>query len=371
MMSHKERLLAPFGGQKPDRPAWVADLSYWYDGQQKAGTLDPVYAGADGLLRLHADLGVSCYYSHWVMLYEAQYDRVAVETEERDGVRKRRWRAPAGELVETLTYLPESFCWAHTEYPVKKTADLAIVRDIAERTRYQACPSSRFSDMERRLGEAGVPLVPIPRSPLPALLTDWCGVETGAFLLMDEPAAAAAAMRSITAANESAFAALAAGPAFLLHFCDNLDSRTSTPFFEDYMQEYYEQRLAQLHAAGKVAVVHLDGGVRGLLGKLAACGFDAIEAVTPAPVGDVRIDELRELVGNARTVIWGGIPGVMFCPPWTDDNIRCQTQQVLDHLAGEGRLVVGSADQVPPDGNIAFCRSIAQTIESFRKAASS
>jgi len=111
--------------------------------------------------------------------------------------------------------------------------------------------------------------------------------------------------------------------------------------------------------------VHLDGRLRGLLPKLARAGFDGIESVTPGPVGDIEVEDLRTVIGNEETILWGGIPGAMFCEPWTADDIRDQTRRLLDALWEGGRLVVGSADQVPPTGNLEFCRVVADTIEEY------
>ena len=36
-MNQRERLLAPFHGVKPDRPAWLADLSYWHAAMKEMG----------------------------------------------------------------------------------------------------------------------------------------------------------------------------------------------------------------------------------------------------------------------------------------------------------------------------------------------
>jgi hypothetical protein len=125
-----------------------------------------------------------------------------------------------------------------------------------------------------------------------------------------------------------------------------------------------------LHAAGQFAVVHLDGTVRGLLPALAACGFDGIEAITPVPVGDVAIEELRNLTGHERTILWGGLPGAMFCSPWTATDIQAQTRRWLNALGNDGRLIVGSADQVPPDGEIELCRVVVDTIAEWAAARS-
>jgi len=167
--------------------------------------------------------------------------------------------------------------------PVKTVADLQVVQDLFLRTRHEPTPAA-FPAAVAALGDSGVPISAVPRSPLPALLADWCGVMQTIYLMTDEPAAVADTLTIIDRANDAAFECVTAGPAELLHFCDNLDSGNCASYFESHMAEYYRRRLGQLHAAGKVAAVHLDGAVRGLLPRLAACGFDGIESVTPAPV---------------------------------------------------------------------------------------
>lgn len=361
-MTPRERLLAPFRSVAPDRPCWTADLSYWYSAAQEAGCLDPRHQGKEGFRRLHEDLGVCCYYHYGAAVYATCFD--GVETAEKTTGRSRRrwWRTPAGELEDRWEYMPQACCWAHVEHAVRTAAQLKILQDIFQRTRCAPTPES-YRAADQFLGDQGLPIAAVPRSPLPALLTDWCGVVVTAYLIADEPRAVADTLAVIDHANDAAFECAATGPAELLHFCDNLDSGNCASLFAGYMEEYYRRRLAQLHGAGKFAAVHLDGALRGLLPRLAGCGFDAIESVTPAPVGDVEIEDLRAVMNNDRTVIWGGIPGAMFARPWTDPQIREHTRRLLAALGGEGRLIVASADQVPPDGDLAFCRSIAEVVE--------
>ena len=365
-MTPRERLLAPFHGVKPDRPAWLADLGYWYGAMKADGRLDPKYGGAEGYKRLHEDLGVCCYYGQSGTTYSTRFDGVQRETREEHGERLTWWRTPVGEISDRWRYIPQAYCWAHVEYAVKSVADLRVVADLFSRTRIEPNETA-FPRAAEFLGDSGVPISAVPRSPLPALLADWCGVMTTIYLVADEPNAVRDALEAIDRANGPAFECAAASRAELFHFCDNLDSAASASLFPDYMEEYYSRRLQQLHAAGKFAVVHLDGSVRGLLPKLAACGFDGIESVTPAPVGDVEIEELRAVAANDRTVLWGGIPGAMFCSPWAEEDIRQHTERLLAALGPGGRLVVGSADQVPPDGNPEFCRVVADAIGDWRQ----
>jgi uroporphyrinogen-III decarboxylase len=362
MMTMKERLLAPFRGIHADRPAWVADLSYWYDAAAHSGTLPREYRGRDGYKRLHADLGVGYYYDYESRLFDPGFEGVELIEHQTGTERSRQWRTSTGSLSEHWCFLESAACWARDKYAVTSERDLPILRDICDRMRFTPTIPA-FRAIAEWIGECGVPLAPAPRSPLPALLTDWCGVERTIYFLMDIPDTMRAIMESIDRANDAAFEITAAAPCELVHFCDNLDSSTSTPFFGELMRDYYSRRLRQLHAAGKHAVVHLDGRVRGLLPLLASCGFDGVEALTPAPVGDVAIEDLREVASNPRTILWGGIPGAMFCPPWTRAQICDHARRLLECHAGGNRLVVGSADQVPPNGNLDFCAAIAETIE--------
>lgn len=361
MMTPRERLLAPFRGIVPDCPAWVADLTYWHSAAVLRGQLDPRYSAPEGLKQLHLDLGVCNYYNYGESAFRCQDGEVTCTVEEKDGVRQRYWRTPKGMLTDRWRFLPEAWCWAHEEYAVKVVADFAALRCIFEQRRYEP----NYEALARRdetVGEDGLPLVPMPRSPLPSLLTDWCGVEQTIYFLMDAPEVVVETLAAIDRSNDAAIAIAVDGPAVLFHFCDNLDSSASTSFFDNHMRAYYQKRLTQVHQAGKHAVVHLDGRVRGLLRKLVDCGFDGIESITPAPVGDVGIEEVRALAGNDRVVLWGGVPGAMFAAPWQESEACEQARQVVRTWASAGRVVVGSADQIPPDGHVEYCRAIAQTI---------
>ena len=360
-MTHRERLLAPFKGITPDQPAWLADLGYWYPAMKDRGLLEPQYQDPDGYLQLHADLGVCAYYGQGGSTFARRQDGVEAGSHEDGGVRIRWWRTPLGEISNRYEFIPTSHSWAHVEYAVKSLDDLRVVQDIYARTSIEPNYEPFISQSER-LGDAGLPISPAPRSPVPALMTDWCGVVTTSYLLADELAAIEDTLALIDQSSDAAIEAMCESPAELFHFADNLDSNNYTSLFEPYMEEYYRRRLGQVHAAGKFAVTHLDGAVRGLLPRLADVGFDGVEAITTGPVGDVEIEELRELCGEHDTIIWGGVPGAMFSPPWTAAQIRENTVRLLDEMAPDNRLIVGSADQIPPDGDIEFCGVVADTI---------
>jgi hypothetical protein len=99
----------------------------------------------------------------------------------------------------------------------------------------------------------------------------------------------------------------------------------------------------------------------GILPKLIESGFDAIEALTPKPAGDLQVTEIRELAGSRKAILWGGVPGVMFAPPFTWEQMEEHIKNLLDGWR-TAPFIMGVADQVPPDGNIEYCKRISELI---------
>ena len=104
--------------------------------------------------------------------------------------------------------------------------------------------------------------------------------------------------------------------------------------------------------------------VKGMLGKLAQVGFDAVEALTPAPVGDVSVEQMKQLVSGDNVILWGGMPGAMFCEPYTWDDIEKHLNNLFQCWSGS-RFVLGVADQVPANGDMEICRKISDMINEI------
>ena len=371
-------LLQLLAGQVPQRPVWTADLTYWIAGQPPETVAKNGWDSETGHLLLCRDLGILPYY--WYENFWAGsliFDNVSVQEETfPGGLHRKTWQTPLDSLTEESRFQSESFSQAITRYPVQDAGDLRILLDLLEHS--QAFPTNLDSYPGRlKAWEAndGLPSLAMPRSPLPALLTEWTGVERGVYLLLDEPGLTGAILDEMERLEQPILEGLArlagqvAPDPLLVHFADNLTSEVYTPFFASHMAARYERRLEQLHRAGIRCAVHLDGTLKGLLPKLAAVGIDAIEALTPQPVSDLSLEEVRRLVEDAtppgsRVILWGGLPGAMFAPPFTWEDMQRQVQHVLQAWQGVP-FILGTADQLPPDGDIDFVRRISEMVGSL------
>ncbi len=362
--NYLENFLHLLAERRPEGVVWTADLSYWISGRQADGTADPVWRTEEGYLDLHRSLGLMPYYYYerfWTA--RAVYDGTVCERTETEGrVTTRTWRTPVGTLCEESCYLPESACHGVTRHPVETGADLDVLLYLIEHRRLD--PDNLADYNARRALWArydGLPCLGLPRSPLSALAYEWAGMQNLVYLMLDHEDRVRYLLALMEAQEARVLDAVCERAPPLVHFPDNLSSDNLTGFYDAHLGPTHRRRLAKLHAAGVKAAVHLDGTVRGLLPKLVAAGFDAIEALTPKPAGDLGVEDLRPLAGSAEVMLWGGVPGVLFAPPHTWSVVRAHVERTLALWKGQP-FVLGVADQVPPDGDAGFCRKIAEVI---------
>jgi uroporphyrinogen-III decarboxylase len=89
---------------------------------------------------------------------------------------------------------------------------------------------------------------------------------------------------------------------------DNLDSAFYPPYFyRDYCQSFFSQAAEIIHRRGKFFVVHACGHSRVLLPMVGASHVDCLEGITPPPLGDVELSEVRGLAASERFTVDGGM----------------------------------------------------------------
>lgn len=367
-MTQRQRLLAVFCGEPVDHLPWAADLTYWYGARVHDNTVDEEHRGKEGFVRLHRDLGVCCYYVYYGQpMRSVSDDSVQTESSEEEGVSRTTIRTPLGSLTQENRWLPRSYCHGRTKPYVETPEDLRVLRYIVEHRSWEATPDS-YREHQALLGEDGLAPGFVPRAPLSAMIAEWAGLTNTALLLADAREEMECTLDAIAASNAPALRLAAESEAPLYHFGDNLSAENIGGLFDRYLRDYYRHAAEVLHEGGKFVAVHVDGTMRGLLHRFRDTGVDAIESLTPWPVGDVALEDLRAVAQDENVILWGGLPGAMFSPAFSSQDIRDMTEKILA-LFGQtgrrgprGRFIVGSADQVPPDGRIEDVRMVSDIL---------
>ncbi len=364
-MTDRERVLTLLAGGRPDRVPWFGDLDYLATALIGRGQRPADFKPSDAYIAWHRDLRVG-FYLQGYFPFRTIIDEGHV-TEWREGTaRRRRIETPRGALTETWTWLPESFAEAPTEHLVKSAADLAAYRWLFEHTRYE--PDYDFAGRRaRQVGDMGLVLCYLPKSPFMQMVTLDAGIAAVAEIAADRPEELAETLAVVRAAHDQAALLAVASPAEVLMIPENLSSEVVGPrLFELYMRDYNEHWCRRIAAAGKYSCVHLDGTLKGLLRQVASAGFTFIDAMTPAPVGDLEVERWASFCPDSpRTVFWGGLPGVYFTDHVPEAEFERHTRAVLEVMRSEPRYVLGVADQVPPDGVERRIRRVAELADEF------
>ncbi len=363
-MTERDRVLTLLGGGTPDRVPWFGDLDYWATSLIGRGLRPKGFKESDAYIEWHRRLGVG-FYLQGYFPFKTVVENCRI-TEKWEGyARKKTIETPHGTLTDTWTWLPESFAEAPTEHLVKSTADLPAYRFLFENTRYE--PDYAMAERRRRqVGETGVVLCYLPKSPFMQMVALDAGIMAVAEIFADAPDELAATLEAVRGAHDRAAEISVASPAEVLMIPENLSSEVVGPkFYELFMRDYQETWTERIRRAGKFSCVHLDGTLKGLLRQVAGAGFTFIEAMTPAPVGDLAVEEWAERAGNDATILWGGIPGVYFTDKVSDAEFERHVRSVLEVMTSKPRYVLGVADQVPPDGLESRVAGVAALVEKY------
>jgi len=349
-MTERERLLAVFRDEKPDMTPWYADLSYWYTGRKAMGSLDRKYEGEEGYVGLHRDAGVGIYLFAPQVWKEEAGEGIKVEQERNGNEIFTGISTPAGKIRSVERYLPGSYTTAYVEHYIKEPGDLKVMRYYFKNRRIS--PSfDDFNRIDRLWGEWGMPVLlsPVCTSPLQTLITRWAGIQTTVFLLADAREEVERTISEIEESDSAIFEIIAGSPARIVEFPENLSGEvTGAKLIEKYEMPYWKKRIKQLRDTGKLLAIHNDGTLKQSLPLLIDTGFDAVESITPAPVGDMTNEEIREMAGD-RLIVWGGLPAALFSPVYSEDFFAEYLNKALDIFPPGSKFILSAADEVPPD----------------------
>ena len=363
-MTPRERVLTVLRGGKPDQVPWFGDLDYWATALIAQGERPQDFKSSDAYLDWHRELGVGFYLQGYFPFKEVPRG-CEVKNWSEGKHRYRSIETPNGTLRECWLWSDTTFSEAPIERLVKSPEDLAAYRYFYENMEYEA----DYALAERRreqVGGDGVVLCYTHRSPFMNMVAIDSGIENVVNLYMSAPEELSETLPVVKTSMDRALALVLDSPAEIIMTPENLSAEVVGPtFFDLYMREYQSDWKDKIHAAGKFSCIHMDGTLRGLLRQEAGIGFTFIEALTPAPTGDLAVEDWAGYFGDSQTVAWGGIPGAYFTAQTSEQEFDRLVRHVLSVMRREPRYVLGVADQVPPDGLADRVRRVGELVDRY------
>ncbi len=381
-MTTKDRILRVFRKEPSDRIVWQPRLYYWYygnglqnsppEGYQDDSSIKSFYENFPGyngyvpeilkgkrMIDVYRALNVSPRYPEEILgirLIDYEIgDSITVRTSySGNGEKTIESITPVGTLTEVLRQ------GQHVEFPIKETDDFHVMEYLLEHTKL-SFNHTAYEIAEREFGGDGVVTVMLPRSPLQRLIINYMGLETTVMMLHEHPDHTEGLMNAIGAWDDRMIEVVGKSSVRIANFGENIDANLISPrLFRKYHLPYYNRRIEQLHAEGIYCHIHMDGSLKPILPFIRDLHFDAIEAPTPVPQGDVTLRELKEALGEK--ILIDGIPALLFEPDYSLDELRETVEQLIELFAPN--LILGVSDELPPTGNIDRISYVAELLDS-------
>jgi hypothetical protein len=346
-MNFRQMNLNVFAGAPIPHVLFQPRFEPWIDWQRQFGHL-PARLQGKSMGEIYDSFGVSMRYVHYYTGMPNPIERKfspKAKTREQFTVDRRIYifETPFGDLYETHVLTVDG-TWREVDFPVKAPEDLKALRWLLRHLTYSFSEDD-FAAGSAYVGERGEPQFWVPKSPYQALAQQWMKFESFIYALADVRQEVEKTMAEIDASYDELYQELAASESVrIVNFGENLHAQLLSPrYYERYLVPFYEKRANQLREAGIYTHMHLDGYFRPLLKYLKDMPFDGLEALTPEPQGDVTLEEMKEYLGDK--VLLDGIPGILFLPTYSRDELMAATERVVELF--HPRLVLGVSDEVP------------------------
>jgi hypothetical protein len=385
-MTKREQILATFKRETGHGIVWQPRLYYWYYGNGLQNSVPdgypdesymksfaenfPPYAGyvpdmlhSKSMIDVYRVLDASPRYADEILgvrlirytINETEKIRV---TQERTGGRERviTTKTPKGTLREIITQ------GQHKEFPVKGPEDFAAMAYVLENT-VVTVDENAFNIAEREFGNDGVVTAMLPRSPIQRLIINLMGLENTIMSLHGHGEETESFMNDISAWDDELYRIIGDSDFQIVNFGENIDANLISPkIFSKYHIPYYNKRIDFLHKKGKYCHIHMDGSLKPILPLIKELHFDAIEAPTPEPQGDVSISEIKEALGDK--ILIDGIPALLFEKQYSVEELIAAAKEIID-LFGSN-LILGISDELPPTGDIGRNKLILELLSNYR-----
>ena len=354
-MTSRQRLLAAYSHQPVDRIPCSPRVAAWMREYYGDSGLETVLHMADEFgFDPHTNVGV---HSHPVGLTPSvsfnlpQVEMSAAE-EEPDGdlrVVRRVFKTPAGELTDVTKIPPagdRTFGMSpnpvRTEFLVKERHDLEALRYLMPD--HSAVSMEPYFTAERLFGERGLVALNI-MSPLCHRAGDALSMEDLMVAFYEDreffDALVGMFHSEMMAEIEHAI------EAGVVHFFANwyynsMSAGWSPTIWREAFAPQLTAMCDRVHAVGGTVNFYDDGKFMPIADLLADTGIDVLQTLTPPPVGDTDLAELKRRIGD-RVCLMGYVDLIYVVQRGTPELIDQTVKQAIE-IAGPTGFILGSSD---------------------------
>jgi methylmalonyl-CoA mutase cobalamin-binding domain/chain len=393
MYTHKSRMLAAFRGEVVDRLPYVPRLDLWYLANSVSGTLPKQHAGraqneiaraegwtvyfrfADNILdpevqKMYLHRGIGLFGTRDTLYDFVMPPDVEVKVKRADGKIRVEYHTPVGMVGSTMYYDESSQRLGITapmivDHLIQSPEDYGPAGYLFEHM--GIVPNfERFERWVREeMRDDGVAVAQgfMGASPVHQIQRDLIDPTQFYFHYTDHNSKMLELAGKMEHLFDKMLQILSASPAEVVWWGANYDDMlTYPPYFEKEITPWIRKASRQLGAAGKLVMCHTDGENEGLMDLIRDSGMHIAESICPTPMTKISLAEYYRRWSGHLTLC-GGIPSTVLLPGTSEADFEAYMDQLFKAVAPGRRMLVGIADQVPPDAVFSRLQRIGERVE--------
>lgn len=343
---------------------WQPRIGEWYDARIAKGVPFPEEFASLSLNQIYRKLGCSARTYLYQSCLTPVYDtRVRVERQEvSDLCYRETFHTPVGDITQIIQRSSSGIGVYPSKWLVENEDDLAVDNWLLEHTDWEF-NNEMYMQLYKEWADLGATSTTVPHISIQRLTQDTMGLENTVYALCDTPEKVLENLQCAHKCHQRMMKVLASSPIEIVNFGGHGDCRLLPPeYMERFLLEECQELNEYLHNNNKFTYSHWDGDVKPLLPYIKQLGFDAIEAITPKPQGDVTLWEVKEAFSE-HTVLVDGIAAILFDPSYPEEFLISQTEEALK-LFGP-RLILGISDEISYNGDLNRIRLVQKIVDKY------
>lgn len=316
------------------------------------------------LVRIYRDLNCSARIYYYNSAFRAVEDeRVKMETRSIGNTdTETRVETPVGRQSWITRRMESSYAARFVKRPVESEGEMRVAAWRAERTTWR-WDQKAFDRVHECWGDLGAPTMYMPRMTVQDLYINSMGTQKGIYALYDWSDTVDAYFEALNCSHDHLIDVVNACPIDIINFGENIHAGTLPPnLFEEYHLPECRRRCDRLHAGGKFVSSHWDGDTKPLLPLARETHLDGIEAITPAPQGDVTLEEIKEGLGDDMFLL-DGLPAVYFDHTFPVSLLKETAHRLIELFAP--KLILGISDEISSTGDIDRVRIVGDIVARY------
>jgi hypothetical protein len=349
-MTMRERILAVVQGRELDRVPFVIydkllplDEIHEVLGRERIGLLR--WSAVHRLVHPHCVWESEEYYKG-----ESRWARNTIHTPVGDIYEERAFETAYGSSSIRKHYVENA-----DDYPIlwHLIEDGQIVEDF-----------DRYHKDVAELGDDGLPLVAVERTPYQQLWVQWVGLDNLGLHLTDYPDRVQHTMELLRRRARAIYEIAYRSPAPFVDVPDNITAPAiGGQRFAEYCVPLYNELADMLVERHALVFVHMDGDLKPLWQAIAASRIGGIDSFSPAPDNDMTIEEAVTLWPDKRLFV--NFPSSVHLRPY--EQVHAEALHLLRAAGHTGRLQIQISENVPHGVWRTSMRAIADAIDAFGK----